>query len=161
MAVCDREGEAVLHLAGDIADSSASLFPAGRGPGRPGGLPHGGPGPVPRSRGPAPARTSSSWTPRGRNWPCSHGARGLLADSPPLLLMEMEEKTLAAAGASKAAIQPIPRRLRLPGRASQQRPLVRHRRPGGRQGPQYLLVQSRAFDAHRRKAARLPVIEPQ
>ncbi len=33
-----------------------------------------------------------------------HGAQGLLADSPPLWLMEMEEKTLAAAGASKAAV---------------------------------------------------------
>ena len=28
LAVTDREGEAVLHLAGDIADTSANLYPA-------------------------------------------------------------------------------------------------------------------------------------
>ena len=32
------------------------------------------------------------------------GAQGLIHDSPPLWLMEMEEKNLRAAGASKAAV---------------------------------------------------------
>ena len=53
VAVSDREGEAVLHLAGDIADSSASLYPADGARRRPGGLPDGGSGPRARLRGPA------------------------------------------------------------------------------------------------------------
>ena len=104
VAVSDREGEAVLHLAGDIADSSASLYPAGPRP-----------RPARRSAGRWPWTTFSrseglrppdliKLDAEGAELAVLHGAQGLLADSPPLWLMEMEEKTLAAAGASKAAV---------------------------------------------------------
>ena len=72
LAVTDREGEAVLHLAGDIADSSANLYQAAQ------------PRPAARSAGRWPWTTffgkriyplpiSSSWMPRGRSWPCFRG----------------------------------------------------------------------------------------
>ncbi len=103
VAVSHREGEAVLHLAGDIADSSASLYPAngtqtGQEVCRTVSLDH-----VLRSEG-LPPPDLIKLDAEGAELAVLHGAQGLLADSPPLWLMEMEEKTLAAAGASKAAV---------------------------------------------------------
>ncbi len=105
VAVSDREGEAVLHLAGDIADSSASLYPAAGAQAQAGqevcrtvALDQ-----FLRSEGLRPPNLIKLDA-EGAELAVLHGAQGLLADSPPLWLMEMEEKTLAAAGASKAAV---------------------------------------------------------
>ena len=105
VAVSDREGEAVLHLAGDIADSSASLYPAAGAQAQAGqevcrtvALDH-----FLKSEGLRPPNLIKLDA-EGAELAVLHGAQGLLADSPPLWLMEMEEKTLAAAGASKAAV---------------------------------------------------------
>jgi FkbM family methyltransferase len=103
MAVTDQEGEAVLHLAGDIADSSANLYQAAQA-----------------QAGQEVCRTVSldhflaaeglrppdliKLDAEGAELAVLHGAQGLLTASPPLWLMEMEEKNLAAAGASKAAV---------------------------------------------------------
>ncbi|MGA9755434.1 MAG: FkbM family methyltransferase [Desulfobaccales bacterium] len=103
VAVADREGEAVLHVAGDIADSSASLYPAGRGQAgrevcRTVALDH-----FLRSEGLRPPDLIKLDA-EGAELAVLQGAEGLIQDSPPLWLMEMEEKNLKAAGASKAAI---------------------------------------------------------
>ena len=105
LAVADRDGEAVLYRAEGIADSSASLFAAAAGAA-------GGETCVTvaldgflEPRKSWPRRTSSSWTWKAPNWRRLQGAAAILADSRPLLLVEMEEKNLVAAGASKAAIQ--------------------------------------------------------
>jgi len=106
LAAADSEGEAVLYLAGDIADSSASLYPAGKEPG-----------------GRQVCRTVSldkflveqglrppdflKIDVEGAELAVLKGAAGILADFRPLLLVEMEEKNLQAAGASKAAIQEL------------------------------------------------------
>jgi FkbM family methyltransferase len=103
VAVSDREGEAVLHLTGDIADSSASLYPADGG--RPGqevcrtvALDH-----FLKSEGFRPPDLIKLDA-EGAELAVLQGAQGLIKDSPPLWLMEMEEKNLVAAGASKAAV---------------------------------------------------------
>jgi FkbM family methyltransferase len=103
VAVTDREGEAMLHLAGDIADSSASLYPVA--PGQSGqevcrtvALDQ-----VLRSEGLRPPDLIKLDA-EGAELAVLEGARELLADSPPLWLMEMEEKNLRAAGTSKAAV---------------------------------------------------------
>jgi FkbM family methyltransferase len=104
VAVSDREGEAVLHVAGDIADSSASLYPADQTQVR-----H----EVCRTVSLDRFRREEGLRPpdlikldvEGAELAVLQGARGLIAASPPLLLMEMEEKNLLAAGTSKAAIQ--------------------------------------------------------
>ncbi|MHB9072570.1 MAG: FkbM family methyltransferase [Desulfobaccales bacterium] len=104
VAVSDREGEAVLHVSGDIADSSASLFLTGGG-----------------QAGHEVCRTvalDQFWTAEnlrpptlikldaeGAELAVLQGGQGLISQSPPMFLMEMEEKNLIAAGASKAAIQ--------------------------------------------------------
>jgi FkbM family methyltransferase len=103
VAVSDREGEAVLHLTGDIADSSASLYPAtgsqaGQEVCRTVALDH-----VLDSEGLRPPNLIKLDA-EGAELAVLQGAQGLLAASPPLWLMEMEEKNLAAAGASKAAV---------------------------------------------------------
>jgi FkbM family methyltransferase len=103
VAVTDQEGEAVLHLLGDIADSSASLYPAAQA-----------------QAGQEVCRTVSldhflaaeglrppdliKLDAEGAELAVLQGAARLIHDSPPLFLMEMEEKNLAAAGASKAAV---------------------------------------------------------
>lgn len=104
VAVSDREGEAVLHVSGDIADSSASLFLAGGG--------HGG-HEVCRTVALDKFLTAENLRPptlikldaEGAELAVLQGAQGLISQSPPMFLMEMEEKTLKAASASKAAIQ--------------------------------------------------------
>ncbi len=104
VAVSDREGEAVLHLTGDIADSSASLFPAGGGQ-----TGH----EVCRTVALDQFLTAENLRPpslikldaEGAELAVLKGAQGLISQSPPLFLMEMEEKNLQAAGASKAAIR--------------------------------------------------------
>jgi FkbM family methyltransferase len=103
VAVAEREGEATLHLAGDIADSSASLYPAGPGGGgtetcRTVSLDH--------------FRCEEHLSPpdlikldaEGAELAVLQGARDLMAANPPLFLMEMEEKNLRAAGASRAEV---------------------------------------------------------
>jgi FkbM family methyltransferase len=103
VAVTDREGEAVLHLSGDIADSSASLYPAAQTqPGQE----------VCRTVALEQFRREEGLRPpdlikldaEGAELAVLQGARGLITDSPPLWLMEMEEKNLQAAGTSKAAV---------------------------------------------------------
>ena len=103
VAVTDREGEAVLHLAGDIADSSASLYPAaqalaGQEICRTVALDQ-----VLRSEGLRPPDLIKLDA-EGAELAVLQGAPRLLADSPPLWLMEMEEKNLRAAGTSKATV---------------------------------------------------------
>jgi FkbM family methyltransferase len=103
VAVTDREGEAVLHLSGDIADSSASLYAAGQTQARHEvcrtvSLDH-----FLRDEGLDPPDLIKLDA-EGAELAVLQGAQGLLADSPPLWLMEMEEKNLLAAGASKAAV---------------------------------------------------------
>jgi FkbM family methyltransferase len=104
LAVADADGEATLYRADGIADSSASLFSAAAG-----------------ASGGETCRTVAldGWLKQeglrppdflkldveGAELAALQGAAGILAESSPLLLVEMEEKNLAAAGASKAAIQ--------------------------------------------------------
>ena len=104
LAVADAEGEATLYRADGIADSSASLFAAAAG-----------------AAGGEVCRTVAldGWLKQeglrspdflkldveGAELAALQGAAGILTASRPLLLVEMEEKNLAAAGASKAAIQ--------------------------------------------------------
>jgi FkbM family methyltransferase len=104
VAVSDREGEAVLHLAGDIADSSASLYPAGQAQAgqevcRTVALDH-----FLKAEGLRPPDLIKLDV-EGAELAVLQGARELIAQASPLLLIEMEEKNLLAAGASKAAIQ--------------------------------------------------------
>lgn len=103
LAVTDREGEAVLHLAGDIADSSANLYQAAK-----------------IQAGCQVCRTvaldhflqEENLSPpdlikldaEGAELAVLRGAQRLINDSPPLWLMEMEEKNLRAAGTSKAGV---------------------------------------------------------
>jgi FkbM family methyltransferase len=104
VAVSDQEGEAVLHVSGDIADSSASLFlpgsgQAGREVCRTVSLDH--------------FLTAEGLRPpilvkldaEGAELAVLQGGKELISQSPPMFLMEMEEKTLQAAGTSKAAIR--------------------------------------------------------
>lgn len=104
VAVTDREGEAVLHLSGDIADSSASLYPAGQTQARHEvcrtvALDH-----FLEAEGLRPPDLIKLDA-EGAELAVLKGAQGLISATPPLLLMEMEEKNLLAAGASKSAIQ--------------------------------------------------------
>jgi FkbM family methyltransferase len=104
VAVSDAEGEAVLHVSGDIADSSASLFAAGS--------PEAG-REVCRTVALDRFREAEGLRPpslikldaEGAELAVLKGAARLISQAPPLLLMEMEEKNLRAAGASKVAIQ--------------------------------------------------------
>jgi FkbM family methyltransferase len=104
VAVSDREGEAVLHVSGDIADSSASLFQVGS---------HQAGHEVCRTVALDQFLTAEGLRPpslikldaEGAELAVLQGAKGLISQSPPMLLMEMEEKNLQAAGTSKAAIR--------------------------------------------------------
>jgi FkbM family methyltransferase len=106
LAVAEGEGEAVLYLADEFADSSASLYQAGQEPG-----------------GRQVCRTvcldkflvEQGLRPpdflkidvEGAELAVLKGAQNLMAAYKPLLLLEMEEKNLKAAGASKADIQEL------------------------------------------------------
>ncbi len=157
VAVSDREGEAVLHVAGDIADSSASLYPAGQTQVRHEvcrtvSLDH-----FRRVQGGHPPDLIKLDV-EGAELAVLQGARGLISATPPLLLVEMEEKNLRAAGASKAAIQAFLKDYGY--RAA-------HLRKGRWYATADLAgVKGRNIfwfnpdlEAHRRKAARLPVID--
>ena len=158
VAVTDQEGEAVLHLLGDIADSSASLYQAGD-----------------TQAGQEVCRTvaldhfldSEGLRPpdlikldaEGAELAVLQGAAGLINNSPPLFLMEMEEKNLVAAGASKTAVAKF-----LTGWGYR----AAHLRKGrwyatadlaGVKGRNIFWFNP-TVPAHRQKAARLPVIEP-
>jgi FkbM family methyltransferase len=103
VAVTDREGEAVLHLAGDIADSSANLYQAagaqaGSETCRTVALDHF----LQEEHLPLPDLIKLDA--EGAELAVLKGAQKLINESPPLWLMEMEEKNLRAAGASKAAV---------------------------------------------------------
>ncbi|HZE21846.1 MAG TPA: FkbM family methyltransferase, partial [Desulfobaccales bacterium] len=100
VAVSDREGEAVLHVKSDIADSSASLYPSGQAQGieevcRTVSLDH-----FRREENLA-APNLIKLDVEGAELTALQGARELMSASPPLLLVEMEEKNLQAAGASR------------------------------------------------------------
>ena len=104
MAVTDREGEAVLHLVGDIADSSANLYPAaqaqaGQEACRTVALDH-----FLREED-LPPPDLIKLDAEGAELAVLEGAQRLINDSPPLWLMEMEEKNLGAAGASEATVR--------------------------------------------------------
>jgi FkbM family methyltransferase len=157
VAVSDREGEAVLHVAGDIADSSASLFPAGATEAaqevcRTVALDQF------RAAEGLREPTLIKLDAEGAELAVLHGAKKLISHSPPLLLMEMEEKNLQAAGASKAAIQEF-----LNGYGYQ----AAHLKKGRWQATaDVTTVKGRNIfwfnpdeEDHRRKAALLPVIE--
>jgi len=103
VAVSDREGEAALQVAGDIADSSASLYPAGRSRGHPEVCRTVTLDRFIRAEGLRPPQLIKLDV-EGAELAVLQGARDLLAASPPLLLVEMEEKNLRAAGASKVQI---------------------------------------------------------
>lgn len=104
LAVADVDGEAVLYRAGGIADSSASLYPAAAA------------GAAGES---CITVTLDSFLKKeglrppdfvkldveGAELAALRGAAHILADFQPLLLVEMEEKNLRAAGTSRAAVQ--------------------------------------------------------
>jgi FkbM family methyltransferase len=104
LAVSDAEGQAMLYRADDIADSSASLFAAAAGAAA---------GEVCRTvalddflkNENLAAPDFIKLDVEGAELAALRGAAGILAGHRPLLLVEMEEKNLRAAGASKAAIQ--------------------------------------------------------
>jgi FkbM family methyltransferase len=155
VAVTDGEGEAVLHLAGDIADSSASLYPAGdiqtgQEVCRTVSLDH-----VLAAEGLSPPDLIKLDA-EGAELAVLRGARGLLATSPPLWLMEMEEKNLQAAGASKAEVARL-----LTGCGYQAAHLSKGRwyataDPAGVKG-RNIFWYNPGVAAHREKVARLPV----
>lgn len=158
VAVTDREGEAVLHLAGDIADSSANLYQAGQTQAgqevcRTVALDH-----FLRDEGLRPPDLIKLDA-EGAELAVLQGAQGIIASTPPLLLMEMEEKTLLAAGASKAAVAQF-----LTGYGYR----AAHLHKGRWYATADLAtVKGRnifwfnpGVATHRQKAARLPVIEP-
>jgi FkbM family methyltransferase len=103
LAVADKSGEAVLYLSGEVADSGANLYRPGKEQtleeicatvsldqfSQEQGL-----------RAPDFLKMDVE----GAELAALKGAENILAHSRPLLLLEMEEKTLRAAGANKAAI---------------------------------------------------------
>jgi FkbM family methyltransferase len=159
VAVTDGEGEAVLHLVGDIADSSASLYSAGDTQAgqevcRTVALDH-----FLEAEGLRPPDLIKLDA-EGAELAVLQGAQGLLAASPPLWLMEMEEKNLAAAGTSKAAVAQL-----LTGYGYRAAHLSKGRwyataDLAGVKGRNIFWFNP-GVAAHRAKAARLPVIEPQ
>jgi FkbM family methyltransferase len=104
LAASDRQGQAQLYLGDDAADSGASLYRLNR--------------PQDRVETVAMVTVDGFLEQEGLARPevmkvdvegaelaALRGAQGLLAQAPPMLLLEMEEKNLQAAGASRAAIQ--------------------------------------------------------
>jgi FkbM family methyltransferase len=158
LAVTDREGEAVLHLAGDIADSSANLFQAAQARAgcevcRTVALDH-----FLVAEGLRPPHLIKLDA-EGAELAVLQGAQKLIHDSPPLWLMEMEEKNLRAAGASKATVAQF-----LFGCGYRAAHLNKGRwyataDPAGVKGRNIFWFNP-GVASHRGKAARLPVISP-
>jgi FkbM family methyltransferase len=156
VAVSDREGEAVLHVSGDIADSSASLYPAGQAQAqeevcRTVSLDRF------RREENLPAPNLIKLDVEGAELAVLQGSRELMAANSPLLLVEMEEKNLRAAGASREAIRQF-----LAGYGYR----AAHLRKGrwyatadfeGVRG-RNIFWYNPDLEAHRRAAARLPVL---
>jgi FkbM family methyltransferase len=155
LAVTDREGEAVLHLAGDIADSSANLYQAAQPQAvsevcRTVSLDHF------RREEHLPPPDLIKLDAEGAELAVLKGAQQLIHDSPPLWLMEMEEKNLRAAGASKIAVAQF-----LTGCGYRAAHLNKGRwyataDPAAVKG-RNLFWFNPSVHAHRQKAARLPV----
>lgn len=154
LAVTDQAGEAVLYQAGELADGGASLYGSGSEPvqetvkaitlddlGREMAL-----------RPPDFLKIDVE----GAELSVLRGAAGLIAAARPLILLEMKETTLAAAGASKAQIQDF---LKSYGYLA----AFPHRRrwysaPEVTRAPsRNILWFAPSVHAHRAKAARLPV----
>ncbi len=104
LAASDTAGEARLYLAPDLADSSASLFMPGQSQG---GYETCRTVPLDRllREEALPGPQLLKMDVEGAELAALKGAAALLDNFSPLLLIEMEEKNLRAAGASKAAIQ--------------------------------------------------------
>jgi len=155
LAITDREGEAVLHLAGDIADSSANLYQAAQPQAgcevcRTVALDH-----FLRQEHLAPPHLIKLDA-EGAELDVLKGAQQLIHDSPPLWLMEMEEKNLRAAGASKIAVAQF-----LTGCGYRAAHLRKGRwyataDPAGVKGRNLFWFKPTVL-AHRQKAAQLPV----
>jgi FkbM family methyltransferase len=157
VAVSVQEGEAVLNVSGDIADSSASLFPTGQAQAahevcRTVALDH-----FLTAEG-LRQPTLIKLDAEGAELDVLQGARGMISQSPPMFLMEMEEKNLLAAGASKEAIHQF-----LSGYGYR----AAHLRKGrwyatddlGTVKGRNIFWFNPGVAAHRQKAALLPVIE--
>jgi len=103
LAVTDKSGEAVLYLSGEVADSGANLY-------RPGSEQASQEKcttvSLDQFRGEQGLRSPDflKMDVEGAELAALRGAEHILAHSRPLLLLEMEEKTLKAAGADKAAL---------------------------------------------------------
>jgi FkbM family methyltransferase len=104
VAAGDAEGEAVLYLSGDIADSSANLYTPGDAQTRRQVCRLVTLDNFFREQDLAPPQLIKMDV-EGAELAALRGAEKIIADARPLLLLEMEEKNLLAAGASKAAIQ--------------------------------------------------------
>lgn len=155
LAVTDKSGEGVLYLSGDVADSGANLFHPGKDQtlqeicetvsldrfSQEQGLQ---------------APDFIKMDVEGAELAALKGAENILANSRPLLLIEMEEKTLKAAGTDKSAIA------RLLGSYGYQAAFLRKgrwyatREVNGIKG-RNLLWFDPASPAHREKCARIPV----
>lgn len=155
VAVTDTEGEAVLYLTDDFADSSANLYHAGTAQTRQEVCPTVSLDKFQPDQG-LPSPNFLKIDVEGAELAVLRGAARIIAHGLPLFLMEMEEKNLAAAGTSRAEIQKLLA-------ASGYRAAFLHK--GRWQASKDLSdVKGRnlfwfnpAVSAHRQKAARLPI----
>ncbi|MDD2903219.1 MAG: FkbM family methyltransferase [Syntrophales bacterium] len=103
LAVADKSGEAVLYLSGEVADSGANLYRPGKGQTRQEICATVSLDQFCREQGLRPPDFIKMDV-EGAELAALKGAENILAQARPLLLLEMEEKTLKAAGTDKAAI---------------------------------------------------------